>query len=108
MSIDPMGTVVEWLDAYGSGDLEAILRQNADHASIECGRGGGTVVIGRSALRAYWEQRLRDHPASALDDVQLAQDGAFITYLCNGTPERTTFEFDHFGQIIFQNCGPLN
>lgn len=103
-----MVTVVQWLDAYGSNDLEAILRQYSDHEAIECGRGGGAVITSRSALRAYWEQRLRDHPASAIDDVQLAQDRAFIAYLCNGTPERTTFEFDHFGQIIFENCGPLN
>jgi hypothetical protein len=110
MSFDPMATVVDWLDAYRSSDLESILGLYSDDATIECrcGGEGGTTISGRHALRAYWEQRLRDHPASELDNLQPARDGAAITYLSHGSPVRSDFEFSAAGQITFQNCGPSN
>jgi hypothetical protein len=80
MSFDPMAAVVDWLDAYRSGDLESILGLYSDIATIDCGCGGATTINGRDALRAYWEQRLRDSPAADLDDLQPARDGVAITY----------------------------
>jgi ketosteroid isomerase-like protein len=108
MSFDPMAAVVDWLDAYRSGDLESILDFYADDATIQCGSGGGTTITGSGALRAYWEQRLQDHPASELDDLQPAREGAAVTYLCHRLPIRCQFEFDSAGQIFFHNCGPSN
>jgi hypothetical protein len=80
MSFDPMAAVVDWLDAYRSGDLESILGLYSDIATIDCGCGGATTINGRDALRAYWEQRLRDSPAADLDDLQPARDGVAVTY----------------------------
>jgi ketosteroid isomerase-like protein len=108
MSFDPMAAVVDWLDAYRSGDLETVLGLYADTATIECGCGGTTTINGREALRAYWEQRLRDHPAADLDDLQPARDAIAVTYVCRGSGVRGDFEFDAAGQIVFQSCGPSN
>ena len=107
MSFDPMATVVDWLDAYRSGDLESILGLYSDIATIEYGC-GATTINGREALRAYWEQRLRDYPAADLDDLQSAQDAVAVTYHCRGSNVRADFEFDAAGQIFFQKCGPSN
>jgi hypothetical protein len=108
MSFDPMAAVVDWLDAYRSGDLETTLGLYADKATIECVCGGATSVSGHHAVRAYLEQRFKEYPASELDDLQPAHDGVAITYLCHGRPIRSDFEFDADGQIIFQHCGPSN
>jgi hypothetical protein len=105
MSFDPMAAVVDWLDAYRSGDLESILGLYADAATIECGCGGATTINGREALRAYWEQRLRDSPAADLDNLEPARDGVAVTYVCHGSNIRAGFEFDAAGQITFQKCG---
>ncbi|MGM5026283.1 nuclear transport factor 2 family protein [Tardiphaga sp. 862_B3_N4_1] len=108
MSFDPMAAVVDWLDAYRSGDLESILGLYSDIATIECGCGGAATINGREALRAYWEQRLRDAPAVELENLQPARDGIAITYVCQDSNVRADFEFDTTGQIIFQKCGPAN
>ncbi len=108
MSFDPMAAVVDWLDAYRSGDLETILGFYADDATIECDCSGGTTISGHEALRAFWEQRLKDHPATELDNLQPARDGVAISYVSHGSAVRGDFEFDITGQITFQKCGPSN
>ncbi|WP_441277776.1 nuclear transport factor 2 family protein [Tardiphaga sp. 172_B4_N1_3] len=103
-----MAAVVDWLDAYRSGDLESIVGLYADSATIECGCSGATTINGREALGAYWEQRLMDSPAAELENLQPAREGHSHTYVCQGSNVRADFEFDATGQIIFQKCGPLN
>ncbi len=78
MSFDPMAAVVDWLDAYRSGDLDVISALYADDAMIECSCGGTTPLSGRRAIEAYLEQRLRDFPAAELDDLQPAGDSAAV------------------------------
>jgi ketosteroid isomerase-like protein len=104
MSFDPMAAVVDWLDAYRSGDLESILGLYSDIATIDCGCGGAATINGREALRAYWEQRLKDSAAASLDDLQPARDGVAVTYVCHDSKVRADFEFDAAGQIFFQKC----
>jgi ketosteroid isomerase-like protein len=106
MSFDPMAAVVDWLDAYRSGDLNAIFALYADDAEIQCGCSGETSVSGSSAIRAYLEQRLRDFRAEELEDLQPADDGAAISYLSEGRRVRGSFEFNSHGKISFQRCGP--
>lgn len=108
MSFDPMAAVVDWLDAYRSGDLETVLGLYSDIATIECACDGATTIDGHEALRAYWEQRLRSSTAANLNDLQPARDGAVVTYVCHGSNVRADFKFDAAGQIVFQRCGPSN
>jgi ketosteroid isomerase-like protein len=106
MSFDAMAAMVDWIDAYRSGDVEAILNQYADDAMIECSCGGGTTVTGREALRAYWVQRMQEYPASELDDIQSVDDGTAITYLGSNSRVRGAFKFNLAGQIAYQGCSP--
>jgi|SRR3954469_13992243 ketosteroid isomerase-like protein len=108
MSLDPMAAVLDWLDAYRSGDLETLMGLYVDDATIECGCGSTTVLTGREALRSYWIQRLRHYQASELDDLEPLRDGAAITYRCHGQSVRGSFEFNAAGRITFQRCGPSN
>jgi ketosteroid isomerase-like protein len=108
MSFDPMAAVVDWLDAYRSGDLESILGLYSDMRDHRLRLRRCDDNNGRDALRAYWEQRLKDSPAADLDDLQPARDGVAITYVCHGSNVRADFEFDAAGQITFQKCGPSN
>jgi len=80
MSCDPMAAAVDWLDAYRAGDIEAILAMYAEDAVVHCDCDGMKTLTGPEALRAYWVDRLRRHPASALDNLQPSGDGTEISY----------------------------
>lgn len=108
MTFDAMATAIDWLDAYRAGDVQAILRLYADDASIECRCGGTKTITGRGALQAYWEQRLKDYPATELDDLQLARDGATVAYVSRAGAVHATLEFDATGRISFLQCGPAD
>jgi ketosteroid isomerase-like protein len=106
MNFDAMATAVDWLDAYRAGDIESLLNMYADDAMVECGCGGSTVITGAQSLRAYWEQRLKDYPASELDDLQPANDGAAVYYVAQGGVVGATLEFNTEGRIAYLRCGP--
>ncbi len=107
MTFDAMATAIDWLDAYRAGDITAILGMYADDAVVECGCNGVTVT-GKEALRAYWEKRLRDHPASDLDDIQWSNGVANISYLSHDRIVGAALEFDAHGMIARLQCGPSN
>jgi ketosteroid isomerase-like protein len=108
MKFDAMATAVDWLDAYRAGDIEAILKLFAEDASIECHCGGVKTMSGRKALQAYWEQRIREFPATELDDLQPALNGAAIAYVSRNGTVRATLEINARGQISFLQCGPTS
>jgi hypothetical protein len=107
MTHDPMATAIDWLDAYRAGDLEGILSFYADDASIECECGGAKILTGREALRVYWDERLRSHPANDLDDLRPARDGASVTYTSAQGCVRAILEFDGNGRIRLLRCRPV-
>jgi hypothetical protein len=57
-------------------------------------------------LRAYWERRLNDYPASELDDLQPVRSGVAIAYLSRDGLVLATLEFNVEGQISVFKCGP--
>lgn len=109
MSFDPMAVAIDWLDAYRAGDIEAILDMYAEDAVVHCGCGCGGVktITSREALRAYWIDRLREHPASKLDDLNpLHNDGTIISYITTTGVMSARFAFDAAGRIKELNCNP--
>jgi ketosteroid isomerase-like protein len=106
MTFDAMAAAVDWLDAYRAGDIDAILKMFADDAVVECHCGGMATITGKEGLRAYWERRLKDYPASGLDDLQRSSDGATISYLSRGVVVSATLEFNANGRITLLRCGP--
>ncbi|WP_245285160.1 nuclear transport factor 2 family protein [Bradyrhizobium sp. WSM3983] len=106
MSFDPMAAAVDWLDAYRAGDIEAILEMYAENVVVQCSCSGVKTLTGREALRAYWVERLREHPATGLDDLQPSHDGAVISYVTRTGVVSAVLVFDRAGKIKTLNCGP--
>jgi len=104
MTFDAMAAAVDWLDAYRAGDIETLLDMYQDDAVTECSCDRLTIV-GQDGLRAYWERRLRQHPASDLDDLKPSDDGATVCYV---TPEglvSAVLQFAADGRIAAVRCG---
>jgi hypothetical protein len=108
MSFDPMASAVDWLDAYRAGDIDSILEMYADDAVINCGCGGLKTITGAEAIRAYWVARLRDYPASGLDNLQPSEDGPMISYVSRDGVINAILSFDRAGRIASFTCGPSN
>lgn len=111
MSFDPMAAAIDWLDAYRAGDIEAILEMYAEDAVVHCGccGGGVKIITSREALRTYWIDRLREHPASKLDDLNPSHDdGTIISYITTTGVMSARFAFDAAGRIKELNCDPHN
>jgi hypothetical protein len=103
--LDAMAIAIDWLDAYRSGDVDAILELFADDASIECRCGGFKSINGREALKAYLVQYIRQYPATELDDLQPACEGAVIAYISPSGTVRTTLIINARGKIHWLICG---
>ncbi|MBR0869870.1 nuclear transport factor 2 family protein [Bradyrhizobium tropiciagri] len=108
MSFDPMAAAVDWLDAYRARDLEDILGMYADDAVIYCGCGGHKTLTGRSAVRAYWIDRLKRYPAFALNDLQPKGNGVTISYITASGFVSAVLSFNGAGKIRAIRCGPAN
>jgi hypothetical protein len=106
MTFDAMAAAVDWLDAYRAADLEAILTLFADDAVVECRCDGAATITGKQSLPIYWQQRLKDYPASDLDDLQPSSDGATVSYLSHDGVVGAILEFDPAGRIALLRCGP--
>jgi hypothetical protein len=107
MTINAMAIAIDWLDTYRARDLETILEFFADNAVVECGCGDMKSITGKEGLRAYWVQRLKDYPASDLDDLQPSTDGASISYVTREGVVNAVLEFAADGKIVFLRCGLL-
>ena len=67
---DPLAVAVDWLDAGKLGDLDGLLSQYDERATLECNC-EGVVLTGRQSLSAYWAPKLESKLAAAftLDDI---------------------------------------
>ena len=106
MSFDPMAAAVDWLDAYRAGDIESILKMYADRAAIHCACGGSKLSSDPDGRRAYWVDRLRNYPATGLDNLQPLEDAVVISYVARGGIVSASLTFDPRGQIAAHVCGP--
>ena len=107
MAFDAMAAAVDWLDAYRAGDIDLILSMYADDAVVECGC-DDVIIVGKEGLRAYWERRLREFPASKLDDLWPCADGATISYRARPGPVSAILQFSTDGRISHLRCKPSN
>jgi hypothetical protein len=67
---------------------------------------GTKIICRRDALRAYWERRLNDCPASELDDLQPVRSGVGIAYLSRDGLVLATLELNVEGQTSVFKSGP--
>jgi ketosteroid isomerase-like protein len=103
---DTMAIAVDWLDAYRSGNLNAILNFYDDEASLECGCGGQKILVGKAALREYWVRRLAEPAALELEDLQPDGDDVALAYSTDEGLVRAVFSFNDAGKIARSRCGP--
>ncbi|MET4520291.1 nuclear transport factor 2 family protein [Bradyrhizobium sp. I1.7.5] len=106
MAFDPMAAAIDWFDAYRTGDIETILQMYTDDAVTECGC-ERVIIGGRESLRSYWVRRLKEYPASRLDDLKPSEDGATILYVARDGIVSASLEFDDSGRIAVHRCGPM-
>jgi hypothetical protein len=108
---DPIATVVDWLDACRSRNLDALLELYAEGATIECECECPGVWRGRRELADYWRPRLAAFSPSAfgIDEISIDSGGVALEYGSHeGKPVRIFFRFGAEGKIAWTACGPFN
>jgi ketosteroid isomerase-like protein len=104
MSFDPIGAVVDWLDACREGEIAALIPLYHPQAVQVCGE---ERAQGHAELSRYWERYLpAPHPeAFQLRDVALEANHVVLYYLdFDGKPARSHVEFDEGGRIVAMQC----
>ena len=106
---DPIGIIVDWLDACREGRLAALIDLYDDGAIVDCCQGGGTFR-GRLGVERYWRSKLA-HPAAGAFEVDALcpeTDGVCLDYRAyDGTSVRTHFTFTKAGKIRHTACAPI-
>jgi hypothetical protein len=108
-NFDPMGIVVDWLDACRKGDLRTLIDLYAEDASLECQCDGDHLYCGRSELEAYWGPRLGALSSAGfgLEDISPAPHGVELEYSIAGSLRiRARFGFSTDGKISRTTCEP--
>jgi ketosteroid isomerase-like protein len=104
--VDTMALAVDWLDAYRSAQLDALLNLYNDEASLECGCGGQKILLGKAALKQYWIQRFAEKSALELEDLQPEGDNVALAFYTSEGLVRAVLSFNDLGKITRSRCGP--
>jgi hypothetical protein len=105
---DPIGVIVDWLDACRAADLKTLVALYDANATLEC-KCEGKTYHGASEIECYWQPKLSTQVKDGfvLDDIHPANDGIAVRYLgFEGKPLQIVFEFSEGGKIK-SACGPL-
>ena len=103
---DAMAVAIDWLDAYRSAKLDAILSLYDDDASLECGGDGQTILVGKPALKQYWIQRFVENPALELEDLQPEGEDVALAFQTREGLVRVVLSFNAVGKITRSRFGP--
>jgi hypothetical protein len=109
MAFDPIGTVVDWIDACRQRSLAALVDLYDDAAKVDCCEGGS--FRGKSGVERYWLPKLKKPVpgAFAIDALLPEAGGVSLDYRDHdGRPVRTHFRFSETGKIISTACGPTD
>ena len=105
---DPIGVVVDWLDACRARLLSALIDLYDDGAAVDCCQGG--TFLGRAEIEGYWRPKLA-HVANGAFEVDALfpePDGVLLDYRAyDGTSVRTHFRFTKAGKISHTACAPI-
>jgi hypothetical protein len=109
-AFDPFATVIDWLSACRSRDLDRLIAFYDVNATLDCACTGTKICNGHGELRAYWEKRLADlSPLTfTLQDVWPSGDSTVLDYISHsGQLVRAFFYFGNNGLIAHSKCGPV-
>jgi len=107
ISFDPMAVAIDWLEAYRTEDIEALLDLYDEEASLECGCGGQKIVVGREAIRAYWQLRFSEKPHSAFEEFTPIHRGVHFSYRMRNGVVKVLLYYNDYGKIERSRCGPV-
>ena len=102
---DPIGVVVDWIDACRERNLSALIALYDDNATVDCCEGGR--FQGRPQVEQYWRSKLTSPAAKAIkiDALMPEADGVSLDYRSyDGQPVRTHFRFNAAGKIVQTAC----
>jgi hypothetical protein len=105
---DPIGVVVDWIDAYRQRELSTLVELYDDAAIIDCCE--GDRFRGRAELERYWQSKLIGSVPSAFEiNVLMPEtEGVSLNYKGHdGKAVRTLFQFSQNGKIIHTACAPV-
>ncbi len=105
-SFDPMAVAIDWLEAYRAEDMEALLDLYDEGASLECGCGGRKIVVGREAIRAYWQLRFSEKPSSEFEEFAPLHRGIHFSYRIKSGVVKVLLDYNDDGKIERSRCGP--
>jgi FixJ family two-component response regulator len=106
---DHSGTVIDWLNACRSGQLDALVNLHDVQATLRCDC-DGVDLAGRNSLAIYWKSKFQSKAASAftLNDMILTGDEIQLDcQSCKGKPVRVHFRFNTSGKILHTRFVPL-
>lgn len=102
---DPIGVVVDWLDACRARHLSALIDLYDDEAIVDCCQGG--TFRGPLGVERYWRPKLAHTAAGAFEVDALFPDADRICLDYrdfDGTAVRTYFAFTEAGKIRHTAC----
>ena len=105
---DPIGIVVDWIDACRERNLSALVELYDDAATVDCC--DGERFTGRADVERYWRSKLSGQTAGAFEvDVIMPEwKGVCLDYReHDGKPVRTHFRFSAAGKILHTACGAV-
>lgn len=105
---DPIGVVVDWIDACKQRQLDSLLNLYDSCGSVECCEGGS--FHGRSEIEKYWRPRLARAPPNAfeIEAIMTQPNGVTLEYRgYDSQPVRTHFRFTDAGKISLTASEPI-
>jgi hypothetical protein len=106
---DPIGIVVDWIDARRERKLSALVELYDDAATVDCCKGGR--FSGRADVERYWRSKLSAHTPDSfeIDAIMPEWKGVCLDYReHDDKPVRTHFRFSVAGKILHTACGPVD
>jgi hypothetical protein len=108
---DPLGVVVDWLDACRARRLDRLLKLYDVSATLECACDGPRTYRGRRAIASYWIDRLDATVDDAFQLINIVPGedpkSVVLDYLSyDGKPVRIHFAFAASGKIAATVCAP--
>ena len=102
-ALNPMALANDWFNAFRAKSL-SIVDFYSEHATLECSCGGRQVLVGRTAIASYWEQRFVDRPAGVLCDLTDNGHAIVLSYWVADGIAYARLYFDDDGKIARCQC----
>ena len=101
---DPIGIVVDWIDACRHRQLSTLVELYDDAAVVDCCEGGR--FRGRAEVARYWRPKLIGSGPSAFEiDALMPEVGDYRGH--DGKTVRTHFRLSERGKIVHTACVPV-